>query len=94
MTLLLAAAMLPERQRIARGSLADLSASLRHDLDRLLTTPEIWYPAEKARMTRIGGRCPVHGVLLDFDPWSPPLMASGDRLLGSVLSRPAASVTA
>ncbi len=22
-------------------------------------------------MTRLGGRCPAHGVLLEFDPWSP-----------------------
>jgi len=28
-------------------------------------------PATKARLTRIGGRCPAHGVLLDFDPASP-----------------------
>lgn len=28
-------------------------------------------PHQKARLTRGGGRCPVHGVLLAFDPWSP-----------------------
>jgi len=28
-------------------------------------------PTTKARLTRVGGRCPVHGVLLEFDPASP-----------------------
>ena len=28
-------------------------------------------PATKARLTAIGGRCPKHGALLDFDPSSP-----------------------
>jgi len=28
-------------------------------------------PEQKARLTRIGGRCPIHGSLLLFDPWSP-----------------------
>lgn len=28
-------------------------------------------PAGKAKLTRVGGRCPVHGIPLDFDPSSP-----------------------
>ena len=28
-------------------------------------------PTGKARLTRIGGRCPAHGSLLEFDPASP-----------------------
>ncbi|WP_373060597.1 heparinase II/III family protein [Gemmatimonas sp.] len=32
---------------------------------------ELPIPHQKARLTRAGGRCPVHGVLLEFDPWSP-----------------------
>jgi hypothetical protein len=28
-------------------------------------------PAQKARLTRDGGRCPVHGTLLEFDPSRP-----------------------
>ena len=28
-------------------------------------------PERKARLTRIGGRCPVHGLLLAFDPFLP-----------------------
>ena len=32
---------------------------------------ELPIPQYKARLTRAGGRCPVHGVLLAFDPWSP-----------------------
>ncbi len=41
---------------------SELSVLLRHELP---------IPAHKARMTRIGGRCPVHGSYLEFDPWSP-----------------------
>lgn len=52
------------------GPLAPLADSLAHDLEPLLLrTPPI--PPQKARLTRIGGRCPVHGGLLEFDPWSP-----------------------
>ena len=59
------------RQAHAAGSLAPLAASLLHDLGPLLASPEIRLPADKARLTRGGGRCPTHGVLLTFEPWSP-----------------------
>ena len=45
-----------------RGLAAELEPLMRGDLP---------IPQQKARLTRVGGRCPVHGVLLDFDPWSP-----------------------
>lgn len=70
MSVLLDAAHLTERRATAAGPLRALAESLRSDLDPLLTS-EVPIPAEKARLTRTGGRCPVHRVLLDFDPWSP-----------------------
>ncbi|MGQ0764708.1 MAG: heparinase II/III domain-containing protein [Gemmatimonadota bacterium] len=60
----------PERREVARRELSGLTVSLRRDLGRLLVA-DLWIPREKAKMTRIGGRCPVHRCLLDFDPWSP-----------------------
>ena len=70
MTLLLTAAELIERKRIAGGALAPLADSLTADLERLLVVPpEI--PREKARLTRAGGRCPSDGTALEYDPWSP-----------------------
>ena len=52
------------------GPLAALADSLSLDLEPLLVrTPPV--PPQKARLTRTGGRCPVHGSLLEFDPWSP-----------------------
>jgi hypothetical protein len=51
------------------GALADgLAAELSPWLD---SHGELPIPAHKARLTRIGGRCPVHGIYLDFDPQSP-----------------------
>ncbi|MCE2902272.1 MAG: heparinase II/III family protein [Gemmatimonas sp.] len=49
------------------GALADaLAAELAPLLERSLPIP-----TQKARLTRIGGRCPDHGLLLEFDPWAP-----------------------
>lgn len=59
------------RAQIAATTLAPLAHSLRSDLEPLVTAREILLPAEKARLTRLGGRCPKHAVLLEFDPWSP-----------------------
>jgi len=52
------------------GHLATLADSLSRELEPLLvrTLP---VPSQKARLTRTGGRCPVHGRLLEFDPWLP-----------------------
>jgi hypothetical protein len=54
----------------AAGPFAALADSLAHDLEPLITAP-LPIPGQKARLTRIGGRCPTHGVLLEFDPWEP-----------------------
>ncbi|MFP5354195.1 MAG: heparinase II/III family protein, partial [Gemmatimonadota bacterium] len=71
MTVLLTPAALEARLPVAQGALAPLAGSLRGDLARLLDAGTPWIPPEKARLTRTGGRCPTHGVLLDFDPWRP-----------------------
>lgn len=58
---------------IATDAVAPFSAladSLAHDLEPLITAP-LPIPPQKARLTRIGGRCPIHGILLEFDPWQP-----------------------
>ena len=71
MTILLSPDAVAARAPLARGGLALLAQSLRADLAPLLEAGEPWVPPEKARLTRVGGRCPTHGVLLDFDPWQP-----------------------
>ncbi|MFN8667095.1 MAG: heparinase II/III family protein [Gemmatimonadaceae bacterium] len=71
MTVLLSPDAILARGVAARGALAALAQSLRTDLEPLLAAGEPWYPPEKARLTRLGGRCPTHGALLDFDPWQP-----------------------
>lgn len=71
MTVLIAHGALDARSAVSQGALAPLAASLRADLGKLLEAGTPWIPEEKARMTRLGGRCPAHGVLLEFDPWSP-----------------------
>ncbi|MBC7896463.1 MAG: heparinase II/III family protein [Cytophagaceae bacterium] len=70
-SLLIGSDALASRRDVAAGPLAPLAQSLRADLAPLLEAPNIQLPSEKARMTRTGGRCPVHGVLLRFDPQSP-----------------------
>jgi oligo-alginate lyase len=49
---------------------AVLADSLERDLEPLIHAA-LPIPSQKARLTRIGGRCPIHGVLLEFDPWQP-----------------------
>jgi len=59
------------RLETAEGSsLAPTIVGLAAELEPLLRR-ELPIPRQKARLTRAGGRCPVHGVLLVFDPWSP-----------------------
>ena len=62
---------LDDRAAVVAGPLAPLAASLAADLDRLLPDEDVFVPAEKARMTRHGGRCPRDGTFLEFDPRSP-----------------------
>lgn len=59
------------RADIAKGtSLGAISDGLTRELAPWLGTG-LPIPAGKARLTRVGGRCPVHGIPLDFDPSSP-----------------------
>ncbi len=53
------------------GAFAALADGLSSELLPLLQAKSFPIPEAKARLTRVGGRCPVHGVLLDFDPWLP-----------------------
>lgn len=50
------------------SSLGALADALTHELTPLLTRT-LPIPEQKARLTRGGGRCPVHATLLQFDPW-------------------------
>lgn len=58
------------RRDAARGPLAPLAESLAADLAPVLGAT-IELPAEKARLSKLGGRCPSDGAALAFDPWSP-----------------------
>ncbi|MEY4855366.1 MAG: hypothetical protein RLZZ97_196, partial [Gemmatimonadota bacterium] len=59
------------RTETANGSsLAPTMQALAAELEPLMQRP-LPIPEQKARLTRVGGRCPRHGVLLEFDPWSP-----------------------
>ena len=70
MIIIAGADSLDARRSAARGPLAPLFDSLALDLEPWLTR-EIVLPPEKARMTRLGGRCPRDSQLLAFDPASP-----------------------
>lgn len=70
MTLLISADALRERQGIAAGPLAPLARSLAADLEPLLSR-ELYFPREKALLSRGGGRCARDGTLLEFDPFEP-----------------------
>jgi hypothetical protein len=69
-TLLLHPRRIPERRAAAAGPLAPLARSLADDLHAALGH-ELFIPAEKARLSREGGRCPDDATLLEFDPFSP-----------------------
>ncbi|HEU4565658.1 MAG TPA: heparinase II/III family protein [Gemmatimonadaceae bacterium] len=68
MTLLIDAAGLRAQAEAARGPLAPLAASLRAELDPLIGRG-VDIPAEKALLSRDGGRCPLDGAALEFDPY-------------------------
>ena len=58
------------RRDLARGPFRALSDSLAADLEPLLgVAPH--FPAEKALLSRIGGRCETDGTDLEFNPLSP-----------------------
>jgi len=70
LTVLLTTSALERRRAAAAGELRPLADSLAADLEPVLAR-DLFIPAEKARMTRRGGRCDVDGVLLEFDPFTP-----------------------
>ncbi|HET7632945.1 MAG TPA: heparinase II/III family protein [Gemmatimonadaceae bacterium] len=70
MSLLVSAAELATRRRIAAGGLSPLAGSLATDMERVLASP-FTVPREKALLSRAGGTCERDGAPLAFDPWSP-----------------------
>ena len=72
MTLLLDPSRIPERRAAAKGALSPLALSLTDDLRPVLER-DLFIPAEKARLSRDGGRCPDDATPLEFDPFSPHL---------------------
>lgn len=74
MTLLLDDRAWDQRRTLLRApegaSLAALAGSIARDLDVVMARPLV-IPAEKALLTRAGGRCPEDGSLLEFDPFEP-----------------------
>ncbi len=72
MTLLLDPRRVDERRAAARGALGPLAASLSDDLLPVIER-DLFIPPEKARLSRVGGRCPDDAALLEFDPSSPRL---------------------
>lgn len=67
--LLLGEPDLDARARVAHLEWAPLAQSLANDLRPLLDR-EIHFPAEKALLSREGGRCVRDGALLEFDPFN------------------------
>ena len=70
MSLLLSDDALAARRAVVAGPLAPLAESLTTELEPLVTD-DLYIPEQKALLSREGGRCPRHGVLLEFDPFSP-----------------------
>ena len=70
MTLLLSADALRARAAVAHTELKPLADSLTRELAPVCAR-ELYIPAEKALLSREGGRCPRDGAMLDFDPFSP-----------------------
>lgn len=70
MTLLLDDSALDARRAVVGGPLVTLADSLAAELTPLLAG-EIYFPADKAVLSREGGRCPRDGSWLDFDPFQP-----------------------
>ena len=68
MSILISPAALAVRADVARGPLQSLAASLAADLERLAAS-DIYFPRDKALLSRDGGRCARDGTLLDFDPF-------------------------
>ena len=59
-----------ERRSLADGNLHALARALRTELVPLMNGL-LPIPDQKARLTRVGGRCAFDGTYLEFDPYSP-----------------------
>ena len=70
MSLLLLPEEWEERHVAAAGPLEPLARSLADDLRPLLSR-DIYFPKQKALLSREGGRCPRDGTMLSFDPLQP-----------------------
>lgn len=70
MSLLVSDELLAARASVVAGPLQPLADSLARDLEPLLSR-EIFFPREKALLSREGGRCAKDGTLLAFDPFAP-----------------------
>lgn len=69
--LLLPVNLLTRRNAVSHGSaFASLADGLAVELEPLFNCA-LPIPHQKARLSRTGGRCPRHGVLLEFDPCKP-----------------------
>ncbi len=70
MSVLISISALEARRQVAAGPLASLAASLTADL-AVLRGRDLYFPRDKARLSREGGRCARDGTLLTFDPFEP-----------------------
>ena len=70
MTLLVTPEELESRRAVAAGPLAPLARSLANDL-AIVRGRTLFVPAEKALLSREGGRCASDGTLLEFNPFEP-----------------------
>lgn len=60
----------PSDEKTTVAPFAALANGLSRELEPL-SHARLLVPSRKARLTRIGGRCPVHGTLLEFNPFAP-----------------------
>ncbi len=70
MSVLISREGLESRRGAAAGPLHALAESLAADLEPLVGA-DIYFPPEKALLSRAGGRCEIDGTMLEFDPFSP-----------------------
>ncbi len=70
MSVLLGPEEIGRRRAAAAGPLRQLADSLAADLEPLLAR-DLYFPEEKALLSRSGGRCEIDGTMLEFDPFSP-----------------------
>src|SRR4051794_36576378 len=88
MSLLLDDAAIEARRSVAAGALRPLADGLLAELEPLFDGL-VEIPAEKALLSRTGGRCPHDGAMLRFDPLDPRLVCPvcGTKLQGGLHDR-------